>query len=560
MKKKGTKNKQKKLSLFKMLIMLTVLPLVISISIISVNAIMISKRNMEEDAKDTLYVAATNLATHCTDNDINVINIGDFNGYLDSLKDNNIEMAILLDDSTVATSIKNENDYRIREIEFSIDLFANTEQLMAGYFEDNVVINGETYYGYCVPIMGDGALIGIAFAGELTSNVTKAATSLITTFAMVGVVLIIGLSVVTILFSRGLTKSFAAVGKNVDALAQGDLTTKEINTSSVKEMSNLFNETDKMQQNLSETISQVKYVSMGIVDGIVDVTSLSESSNARAKHISSAMEELSETTMVMAENVQDINLQMMEIGNCVNDISENVEHLNSSAGNIVRTNEEAKVSMDSIMKSTKESVNAVNDITDQIRKTNDSIAEIDKAVQLILSISEETNLLSLNASIEAARAGEAGRGFAVVAEEIRGLSEESARGAEMIQSLAKTITDMSEKSVQLAEGIRTLMMEEQENVTHTQKKYEELSNDINASVDKIKAIAEKTEYLSDYKAKVIEDVQGLSAISEENAASSEEVNANVCEIIAEVQSVNTNCEKMNEMAKELEESVSYFKI
>lgn len=130
----------------------------------------------------------------------------------------------------------------------------------------------------------------------------------------------------------------------------------------------------------------------------------------------------------------------------------------------------------------------------------------------------------------------------------------------MIQSLAKTITDMSEKSVQLAEGIRTLMMEEQENVTHTQKKYEELSNDINASVDKIKAIAEKTEYLTDYKAKVIEDVQGLSAISEENAASSEEVNANVCEIITEVQNVNNNCEKMNEMAKELEDSVSYFKL
>ena len=73
MKKKGTKNKQKKLSLFKMLIMLTVLPLVISISIISISAIMISKGNLEDDAKDTLYVAATNLATHCSDNDINVI-------------------------------------------------------------------------------------------------------------------------------------------------------------------------------------------------------------------------------------------------------------------------------------------------------------------------------------------------------------------------------------------------------------------------------------------------------------------------------------------------------
>ena len=64
--------------------------------------------------------------------------------------------------------------------------------------------------------------------------------------------------------------------------------------------------------------------------------------------------------------------------------------------------------------------------------------------------------------------------------------------------------------------------------------------------------------LTAYKEKVIENVQGLSAISEQNAASNEEVNSNIHEIISEVQTVNDNCGKMNNMAQELEKSVSYF--
>jgi len=92
----------------------------------------------------------------------------------------------------------------------------------------------------------------------------------------------------------------------------------------------------------------------------------------------------------------------------------------------------------------------------------------------------------------------------------------------------------------------------------TPKKYEELSNNINLSVEEIKSIAEKTDVLTKYKENVIENVQSLGAISEENAASNQEVSANVAEIISEVQMVNEQCEKMNDMAGKLEKSVSYF--
>lgn len=557
--KKSKNGNKGKISLFTMLAMLSVIPLVIAVAVISIISCNITKSNMEEAAKQKLQIVANNLASHCKENEINVINVTEYYDYIDSLKDKGIEMAIILEGSPCNTSIKNENDFRIREINFKIDVLAERENLGDGYFEEGVVIEGSPYYAYCMPIEVNGEITGIAFAGELQESVTGQIDSIVKTFVAVAIVLVVVCSVLAILFGRGLLKSFKSLQSSIGELAQGSLVKRKARKSMVKEMSNLLGATDSMQENLSGTIGKVKDNSRKLADDISEVTKLSQSSAARAKQITSAMDDLSASTLGMAENVQDISVQMLEIGNCVNDISENVEHLYKSSEAILKTNNEAKTDMNIIMENSKKSVGAVNNITEQINQTNSSIAEIDQAVQLILSISQQTNLLSLNASIEAARAGAHGRGFAVVAEEIRNLSEQSAEGAEMIKNLAGTITEKSQKSVELAGSVNKLILLEQEGISKTQKKYEELSREIDQSVVEIRSIADKTDNLTDYKEKVIVNVQDLSAISQETAASSEEVSANIEEIISEVQKVSENCEIMNDMAKELDEAVSYFR-
>jgi len=557
--KRTKTGKRGKISLFTMLAMLSVIPLVISVAIISIVSCNITKTNMENAAKQKLQIVANNLASHCNENEINVINVTEYYDYIDSLKDQGIEMAIILEGSPCNTSIKNENDYRIREITFKIDVLAERENLGDGYFEEGVVIEGKQYYAYCMPIEVSGEITGIAFAGELQESVTGQINSIVKTFVAIAVFLVIVCSVLAIIFGRGLLKSFKSLQSSIEELAQGNLAKQKTRKSIIREMSNLLGETDSMQENLSGTIGKVKDNSRKLTDDISEVTQLSQSSAGRAMQITTAMEDLSSATQGMAGNVQDISMQMVEIGNCVNDISENVEHLYGSSETILKTNNEAKNDMSVIMGNSKKSVRAVNDITEQINQTNNSIAEIDQAVQLILSISQQTNLLSLNASIEAARAGAHGRGFAVVAEEIRNLSEQSAEGAEMIKNLAGTITEKSQKSVELADSVNKLILSEQESISETQKKYEELSREITQSVIEIKSIANKTDNLTDYKEKVIVNVQDLSAISQQTAASSEEVSANIEEIISEVQKVNVNCEIMNDMAKELDEAVSYFR-
>lgn len=551
--------KRVKCKLFTMLLCISVIPLVLAVAIVSVLALRVTKSNMEESVKNTLFVAANNLANHCKENEITAMNASDYYDYLDSLKDNNIEMAILAEGMPCTTSIKNENEYRIREIQFQIDIFADEETLKNGYFEENVLIDGKNYYAYCLPIFLDGEMVAVAFAGELQETVSGAVNKIVLTLALTAIVLVVLFAAIVLVLSGGLLKSFEAVEHKIVAMSQGDLYATEARKSSVKEMESLLEQAEHMRSNLSGVIGEVKSMTRKLAVSVEEITISGESSSSRAEQISFAAEELATSTGAMAENVQDINMQMQEIGNCVNDISGSVDLLTENAEHIHEISQVTKCEMQEIGEENRKFVEEIGEITLQIRDTNASIAEINQAVELILDISSNTNLLSLNASIEAARAGEAGKGFAVVAEEIRHLSEQSADGAELIRSLAAKMIQMSHRSVELISGVQERILEEQKTIQGAQEKYDELSEDISRSVAAIRAIAAKTENLSGYKEKIMENIEGLSAISEENAAGSEEVNANIHEIISEVQNVNRNCIDMNGMAKSLEQSVAYFK-
>ena len=331
--KKRVKSEAKgkfKFKLFTVLLCISVVPLVLAVAVVSVFALGITKSNMEESVKNTLFVAANNLANHCKENEITAMNASNYYDYLDSLKDNDIEMAILAEGMPCTTSIKNENDYRIREIQFQIDIFADEETLKNGYFEENVLIDGKLYYAYCLPIFLDGEMVAVAFAGELQEVVSGAVNKIVTTLALTAVVLVIIFAAIVLLLSRGLLKSFGAVEHKIVAMSRGDLGNAEVRKSSVKEMESLLDQAEHMRANLSEVLGEVKSMTRNLAVSVAEITASSESSNSRAEQITFAAEELATSTGAMAENVQDINTQMQEIDNCVNDISGSVDLLTES--------------------------------------------------------------------------------------------------------------------------------------------------------------------------------------------------------------------------------------
>ena len=554
--KKQKTPKKQGCSLFLLLMLLALAPVVLATVILSTTSLHLTRTNLEGSVQTTLHVTADNLAKYCKENEITAMNASGYYEYLDSLKEEDLEMAILADGIPATTSIKNENDYRIREIPMDQDLVSGggTE----GYYDKNVVIDGNAYYGYYIPIMNNGQITAVAFAAERKNDITDALWEIEVVFLICAVGMVLLFGAICFFLSRALSSRMKETGARVDALAEGDLSAKKESHSIVREIRNLLLNTSQMQRNLAQVIGGVQEISGELLNSVRQVAEGSNATMEQAEQISQAVDQLSAAAEEMAENVQNISDRMDEIGAAVNDISASAGQLQKDSEEMQDNSRKAGEGMEKILTGSSRSVESVDTITSKIHETNDYIEKIDEAVALIFSISGQTNLLSLNASIEAARAGEAGRGFAVVAEEIRKLSEQSAAGAEQIKELAQGIMEKSGETVEQADVVKDIIREEQDYIIATREQYQQLEQSIRHSAEEIRKIAGETRHLSQQKEDILGNIGSLSAISEENAANNQQVNANIDEILTQIQTVGANCDKMKQISGELENSVAYF--
>ena len=358
--------------------------------------------------------------------------------------------------------------------------------------------------------------------------------------------------------TKVVTKPLKRITKALDDTANGSLDADTDIKSIVYETQVIIESTQTLKRVLNDIIGKTKSISEDVNVGAVDVASLADSSSNGANQIVNAMEELANGAVSMAENVQNITNQVMSMGDSVDNISERTEALVVSSNNIKRENVEADEYMDKVSISSNQSVEAVHKITRQITETNNAISQIAEAVNMIIGIATQTNLLSLNASIEAARAGEAGKGFAVVAGEIKNLSEQSNASANEIKSIVANIIEQSEKSVELAAEVAKIISTEQGYISDAQSKFNELSGEIQISLDEIQKIAGITEELNEAKEIISDAVGELSAITEENAASNEEVTASINGVTDSVYQIATNSETTKQLSEELKSTIAYF--
>jgi len=418
------------------------------------------------------------------------------------------------------------------------------------------VFNGaQKYAGYYVNDTKDFIMVISADEKDILAECNKI------TYIGIGIAagLVVVFAVFAFVIAAMITSPIQKIADELTEISDGNLNREVSISSFVSETTLLIAAGGKLQTELKDIIGKTKGISTNLKSGADSVSQLAESSADGANQISSAIEDLAQGSTSMAESVQSINEQVIEMGAAIESISENASELASSSANIQSANTDAAEYINKVASSSVKSVGAVNSISEQITETNAAINNIKDAVDMISSVASQTNLLALNASIEAARAGEAGKGFAVVATEIKSLSEQSNASAEQIKTIVSEIVEKSEKSVQLSAEVADIITEEQKYIEDTQAKFNVLNGEIGVSLQGINKITAQIETLNEAKVSITDSVQDLSAISEENAASSQEVAASVAGIVDAITEISGSSNTTNNMATDLTDTVGYFK-
>ncbi len=380
-----------------------------------------------------------------------------------------------------------------------------------------------------------GWIIG---SGVYTNDVEAAFWNKGIKLAIVLFVLFWAVVVISVLLARSITQPLAKVKERLQRMSEGDLQVNEAGNGEERkswgtnETGQLLNALHVMRSSLDSLIGKVQLSGMQVTSSTTE--------------IAASARELEATVAQQAASIKEVTATAREISNTSDALARTMGRVSDAVEQTADTAESGQDKLSRMESSMRDFIRATGYISSKLGVINDKANRISSIVTTINKISDQTNLLSLNAAIEAEKAGEYGKGFSVVAREITHLSDQTAIATKDIEYMVREMQSSVSSGVmemdKFAEGVRR-------GVDETVAASEQLGR----IIDKVKALSPQFEEVSEAMNAQVEGAQQISEAMIQLSAMAEHTK----DSLSEFKEVTT---QLNEAVQVLRLEVSRFKL
>ncbi len=347
---------------------------------------------------------------------------------------------------------------------------------------------------------------------------------------------------------------------NVLKIANGDLTVPTLDTNSKDEVGQLTSSFNAMKDTLQTLITQLCENATQLSSSAEELYSSTEEVTASSIEIEHLFKQSANRTLSAAQTAKESAIAMDDTASAVQRIAESSQELQSKASDTAILADQGATNIHTASKQMTTIYESTKLTTEMIQRLSKQSEEIENITRVITSITEQTNLLALNAAIEAARAGEHGKGFAVVADEVRKLAEESKASASQIDILTNDIrkdttnveraVQSSLQTVEVGVGI----------INDAGQSFTQIENAIGEMKSQIEDISAFTEEISATAEEVSASVTEIAIAAKSTAEQTENSTAASQQQLSTLQEINAVSNELSHRAIDLQKLVSQFQV
>lgn len=387
------------------------------------------------------------------------------------------------------------------------------------------------------------------------------------TFGVAGAVIILAAIIVNHILLhrtvvRPITISSRQLRRMVEDIEQSRGNLKERITSKTKnELSILFGSMNDFLQTMqsiiqraSESTGVLTQSNAQIIENVRNVNGDITDSSANLEELSASMEVVTETSDTIQNTIQKVKEQVTEI----RDVA---EENSCKAEEVAQTASKMKLHIADMKEGTTEKVNTITELLKRSVKDSEKVMQINDLTEKILSIADETNLLSLNASIEAARAGEAGRGFSVVADEISSLAATSQVTAGDIQKINQevivAVRTLSNHALEVIHYINETVLSDYDQFVSVMEEYVENTESFHTVLHHF---AESSDSLNGSMTEMIKSVDYITNAMSESSNAIDSSARTSQSLVNEINEVQNSVDAYKEVSDMLKQEISRFTI